>query len=183
MWKKFNFFRSFLLSREQERKIRFAPTKITINDSVLDIRKAEPKGIAALVGLEKSLYQGQTPWTMSVFQGELTKVNALYIVVAHSNILLAVIGIRFNRSEAHVTILMVDSAWQKLGLGTYLMNLAIDIAKNKKCKELSLEVRADNLPAQNLYQKLGFVVTFIWPNYYQDSHQNGLNMVLKLTDD
>jgi len=78
---------------------------------------------------------------------------------------------------------MVDSAWQKLGLGTYLMNLAIDIAKNKKCKELSLEVRADNLAAQNLYQKLGFVVTFIWPNYYQDSHQNGLNMVLKLTDD
>ncbi|MDR1581926.1 MAG: GNAT family N-acetyltransferase [Prevotellaceae bacterium] len=42
------------------------------------------------------------------------------------------------------------------GIGRRLMNRIVDEAEKRKCSRLTLEVRKDNVKAQNLYQSLGF---------------------------
>ena len=183
MWKKFKHFRSFLFLAKEEKFIKFTPENITVNQSILSVRQAQVKDISAILLLEQSLYLGKQPWSSMAFHTEISRNDALYLVVLQTQSLIGLIGVRFDRSNAHITNLMIDSAWQKQGIGTYLIKKVIEIAKNKNCKELSLEVRVDNITAQNLYYKLGFTVSFVWPNYYQSSHQDAFNMVLKLASD
>jgi ribosomal protein S18 acetylase RimI-like enzyme len=42
------------------------------------------------------------------------------------------------------------------GIGRSLMNALIEEAGKRNCSRITLEVRKDNLPAQNLYSDLGF---------------------------
>ena len=183
MWKKFKHFGSFWLLAKEKKFIKFVPEKIIVNQSSLSIRQAQVKDISAILLLERSLYQGKQPWNSLAFHTEISRNDSLYLVVLQTQCVIGLIGVHFDGSNAHITNLMVDSSWQKLGIGTYLIKKVIEIAKNKNCKELSLEVKDNNFTAQNLYYKLGFTVSFVWPNYYQSSHQDAFNMVLKLASD
>ena len=183
MWKKFKHFGSFWLLAKEEKFAKFAPEKIIVNQSSLSVRQAQVKDISQILLLEQSLYQGKQPWNSMAFHTEISRNDSLYLVVLQTKSLIGLIGVHFDGSNAHITNLMVGSSWQKLGIGTYLIKKVIEIAKNKNCKELSLEVKDNNFTAQNLYYKLGFTVSFVWPNYYQSSHQDAFNMVLKLASD
>jgi ribosomal protein S18 acetylase RimI-like enzyme len=59
------------------------------------------------------------------------------------------------------------------GIGRKLMNAIIDEAKRRQCSRVTLEVRKDNLNAQNLYQSLGFEEAgqgmFYWRKYLKDT--------------
>lgn len=52
--------------------------------------------------------------------------------------------------------LYVASAARKKGVADKLMNTAIDFAKETQAKGLLLETGSGNLPAQQLYEKIGF---------------------------
>jgi acetyltransferase len=57
--------------------------------------------------------------------------------------------------EAEFAIVISD-AWQKQGLGTQLMTLLVQIARNEKIERLSGMVMAQNLEMQHVAEKLGF---------------------------
>ena len=50
----------------------------------------------------------------------------------------------------------VQPEFRGFGIGRALMNGIIDIAKKRNCSRITLEVRHDNSPAQNLYKSLEF---------------------------
>ena len=58
--------------------------------------------------------------------------------------------------------------------------MIIEIAKKNGAAQVSLEVRADNEPAQKIYKSLGFEAQFVRTGYYQDDHMDAINMVLHL---
>ncbi len=53
--------------------------------------------------------------------------------------------------------LAVRKEYHGLGLGTTLVNQAISFAKNAGYKSMELGVLSDNIPAQGLYKKMGFI--------------------------
>ena len=53
--------------------------------------------------------------------------------------------------------LFVEDTARKKGAGEALMKAAISFARNSGAKSLSLETAEDNLNAQRLYERLGFV--------------------------
>lgn len=183
MWKRFKQFCHFPRAINKSVQPTFRPFMFTLDKQVLQVMRAKESDIANLLFLETKTNNGRTPWTAEIFQLELQKKNSLYLVVYNKTALIAVIGMRLNLVEAHITIIAVDPAWQKKGLGTYLMQLMIDYARKLECHSVSLEVRIDNEVAKRLYQDLGFTVNFVRPNYYQDLHKDGLNMVLTLAPD
>ena len=85
-----------------------------------------------------------------------------------------------SRHDAELGI-VVSRAYQKLGIGTELISILIDWARgNGITTRISLETRADNLPAIGLYMRFGFVIegtkrrqTLIGENYY-DAYIMGL---------
>ena len=63
----------------------------------------------------------------------------------------------------------VPKQHRKKGIGRKLMNALIEEAEKRNCSRITLEVRKDNIPAQNLYKDLGFSEPppgmFYWRKY------------------
>lgn len=57
---------------------------------------------------------------------------------------------------AEVTNISVDPMYRGQGIGTNLFTHAIDLAKKRGAKRMSVEALADNLAAVRLYKRLGF---------------------------
>ena len=59
------------------------------------------------------------------------------------------------------------------------LNLLIklfDVCKTFNCEDITLEVRASNIPAQNLYKKFGFNEEGLRKGYYQDNNEDAIIM-------
>lgn len=59
--------------------------------------------------------------------------------------------------------------FQNKHIGSSLLKKLIEISKNKKLKNITLEVRSDNTKAIYLYKKYGFKEVAIRKNYYNDT--------------
>ena len=85
-------------------------------------------------------------------------------------------GIWVMTDEAHITNIAVRKRCQRQGIGELLLISIIDLAKEMKTSVMILEVRASNLPAQNLYHKYGFRQVGIRRGYYLDNKEDGILM-------
>ena len=85
-------------------------------------------------------------------------------------------GIWVLADEAHITNLAVRQRYQRQGIGELLLISTIDLAKELKASIMTLEVRASNIAAQNLYSKYGFTQVGIRPGYYLDNREDGILM-------
>jgi len=85
-------------------------------------------------------------------------------------------GIWVMADEAHITNFAVRKRYQRQGIGELLLILIIDLAKELKASVMTLEVRASNTAAQNLYYKYGFIQVEIRRGYYTDNREDGILM-------
>ncbi|MCL1822556.1 MAG: GNAT family N-acetyltransferase [Prolixibacteraceae bacterium] len=73
------------------------------------------------------------------------------------------------RPMMNIHDVMVLETYRKKGVGRSLMNALIEVAEKRSCSRITLEVRTDNMPAQNLYRDLGFHALnpdmFYWRKY------------------
>lgn len=166
--------------REAKINLEFEPYIITINGHTLQIMKATDDVIPDLLLLEQKVYSGRTPWDRFSFKTELAKWhNSLYLVMYEKSQLVAFIGSRFAKNDMHVTNIAVDPRYQRQKIGSYLLKYMIERARFNHMESVSLEVRADNIPAQDLYKKLNFEFDQVYENYYED-HIDAIQMVLYL---
>ncbi|MGQ0502549.1 MAG: GNAT family N-acetyltransferase [Panacagrimonas sp.] len=84
---------------------------------------------------------------------------------------------RSGRSRIYSMIVSPDT--RGLGLGVSLIHAAMDASREAGRSIIGLEVRADNIAAKALYEKLGFQVTSHLPGFYDDG-ADGLRMERKL---
>ena len=78
-------------------------------------------------------------------------------------------------NEAHIATIASHPDWRGCGLGQWLMLALLDAAMARGAAISTLEVRAGNLPARRLYEKLGYAVAGVRKNYYRDG-EDGLIM-------
>jgi len=70
--------------------------------------------------------------------------------------------------KGHIISIATVEAHRGRGVGTTLIQRAIEEMKKIGCKETFLEVRVTNDQAVSLYKKLGFTVTGTMQGYYKD---------------
>jgi ribosomal-protein-alanine N-acetyltransferase len=78
------------------------------------------------------------------------------------------ISLRGFLTRGHVVSIAVLPNYRRRGIGMALMEKAIEGMIEYGAKEAYLEVRVSNMPAINLYRKLGFRVANRIPHYYFD---------------
>jgi len=78
--------------------------------------------------------------------------------------------------EAWVNNMAVRRDHQRHGSGRALLEELLAIARRSGARHTLLEVAADNLPAQALYDSYGFEVIGLRKNYYQASGTDALVM-------
>jgi ribosomal-protein-alanine N-acetyltransferase len=160
--------------------------------------------VPAVAALEKGVFP--LPWSARVFEYELRHNPMAYFVVVRprkvgmiqeqatslatkargqpeqepsSLGMLGYGGFWFIAGEAHICTLAVHPDWRGRGLGELVLVHLIDHATETDAAVLTLEVRASNAVAQNMYRKYGFAQTGVGKRYYTD---NGEDAVIMATD-
>ena len=85
-------------------------------------------------------------------------------------------GIWFIADEAHIVSLGVRPDDQRKGIGELLMLATFREARRYGVREMTLEVRASNSPAQALYRKYGFKDVGLRKRYYIDNREDAIIM-------
>jgi len=108
------------------------------------------------------------PWAKRRQEEALTPVRRDYIV--------GFSGIWVMVDEAHITNIAVRQEYQGRGIGEMLLIVTIDMSRQLQVSVMTLEVRASNRVAQNLYSKYGFVETGLRRGYYLDNREDAVIM-------
>ena len=74
--------------------------------------------------------------------------------------------------EAHISTIASDEKWRGHGIGELMLLAMIERSAELGAHEVTLEVRASNTVAQNLYRKYGFEVVGRRPSYYRDNNED-----------
>ena len=124
-----------------------------------------------------------TPWSPSIYRYEVTRNQHSHYLTLRSqgedSSIIGYGGFWLVIDEAHICTLAVDAAWRGYGLGTWLMLALLEDSLNGGATMATLEVRASNEAAQNLYQKLGFSVSGRRSRYYSNNNEDALLMTLE----
>ena len=78
--------------------------------------------------------------------------------------------------ETHITSIAVREAYHRRGLGELLIIPIMDMAKALNTRIVTLEVRASNTIAHNLYVKYGFTQVGVRWGYYTDNREDAFVM-------
>ncbi|BAU67411.1 ribosomal-protein-alanine acetyltransferase [Stanieria sp. NIES-3757] len=76
--------------------------------------------------------------------------------------------------EAHITLLGINPNYQRQGLGKLLLYALLQQAIERKLERATLEVRAGNQAAINLYEKFGFRLAGRRKKYYPRTGEDAL---------
>ena len=78
--------------------------------------------------------------------------------------------------EGHITTFAVREELRRQKIADQMMLYIFEKAKKLNIKWFTLEVRASNIPAINLYKKYGFETIGEREKYYQDNNEDALIM-------
>jgi ribosomal protein S18 acetylase RimI-like enzyme len=67
-------------------------------------------------------------------------------------------GADLNNGDFYLSDLAVDLKCRGRGIGTFILKNSIDLAKEKRCKRVVLDVDMENEGALRLYKRLGFEI-------------------------
>ena len=89
------------------------------------------------------------PWRRSSFEEELKNILATYLVAKIDENIVGYLGMWFIMDECHITNIAVSSDYRRMGIAKKLINEMFKLCKDHLTSYILLEVRANNIPAQN----------------------------------
>ncbi len=88
---------------------------------------------------------------------KLRLTMALNYLLVGSELFDAAYTPKLSEDDFYISVIVVDEKFRGRGIGTLLLNHAIETAKSKNCARIVLDVDKENLIAQELYRKFGFI--------------------------
>jgi ribosomal-protein-alanine N-acetyltransferase len=130
----------------------------------------------------------QWPWNRISFEGELSCQNGFSFIVKSSDTnsdaqIIAYIFLRLIFDELHILKIAVTPGWRGRGIASWLLNRCFAMGADRGADSVHLEVRPSNIPAYQLYDKLGFAVIGRRHNYYADTKEDALLMRRNIKED
>lgn len=142
--------------------------------------------IEAVAEIERSCFP--TPWNTSAFNEELSCRDAFDWVVKETdesfkNAIIAYICSRLIIHDMYILKIAVTPERQRQGIASWLLRKSFGLAAKKDARLVFLDVRPSNVPAINLYKKLGFQTVGIRPNYYSETQEDALVMRKRIKEE
>ena len=143
---------------------------------LVKIRRMEMADLDQVMEVEESSFA--RPWTRENYVRELTGNQvARYLVAEAEGRVVGFAGAWIILDESHITNVAVLEPFRRRGIGRKLMQALLQYLSNLGASYATLEVRAGNLPAQNLYGSLGFEKLGRRKRYYEDNGEDALILV------
>jgi ribosomal-protein-alanine N-acetyltransferase len=119
----------------------------------------------------------RTPWPAHAFEQELRGNRlARYLVARAGDTVVGFAGVWLMVDDAHVTTFGVHPDWRRQGIGRQLLLNLYELSVALRARQMTLEVRVSNTPAQALYRSFGFEIVGRRPHYYTDDGEDALVM-------
>lgn len=107
-----------------------------------------------VLAIEQKSYS--TPWSSTSFKNEIYNPYSIALVAVLEGKVVGYILANYRFHEGHILNVTVHRDHMRKGVGTHLMKLVMEMLRQRQCTVAYLEVRASNLGARQLYEKLGF---------------------------
>ena len=140
----------------------------------MTFREMLVEDLEQVVEIEKALFSD--PWTKEGFFTFLTKENTMFFVVEEKGKILAYCSMQTVLDEGDILNVAVRSDRQKEGIGYFLVDSMLKMAKMIGIHIVHLEVREGNGTARRLYERLGFKEDGLRRDYYTDPTENAVLM-------
>jgi ribosomal-protein-alanine N-acetyltransferase len=126
--------------------------------------------------LEVDAASFSNPWTrdMFVWEARNSDVARLYVYRASEGGVVAYCAVWQIFEELHLNNLAVLPAWRRRGLASELLRYVLRRAVLEGARRATLEVRASNLAARELYARLGFRPSGLRKGYYTNPQEDAV---------
>ena len=134
----------------------------------------------AVAALEADTFTN--PWTRDMLERELRQsdVARVYVVRLSGQRVAAFCACWLVYDELHINTIAVAANLRRQGIATALMSFLLTEAAAHGARRTFLEVRRSNVPAQRLYETLGFKETGVRKNYYSHPEEDALVLTLEM---
>lgn len=139
------------------------------------VRPMTTVDLPEVVELEQAVF-GDEAWTAQMLVGELELGSRYYLVAVEDDRIVGYGGLLGAGDQGDVVTLAVAVSHWGHGIGSTLLEALMAEAARRGCTELFLEVRTDNIRAQQLYRRYGFTEVGVRRGYYQPSGADALVM-------
>jgi len=143
---------------------------------MIEYRKLKLRDLNSIEEIERSSYP--TPWSRSMFAGELAKPSSICLgaIDTDRSELVGYLIISRYVDAWHVMNVAVDPAHQRRGVATRLLERLFELTADDERRGYTLEVRVSNEAAIHLYETLGFDKRGVRRGYYTDNREDALIM-------
>lgn len=131
------------------------------------LRDLKKEDIPQLARIEKLSYPD--PWQPRYFQFLVGMENPAWGVWDGERLAGFIIAIweqEWGENDLHIVNLAVDPDYRRRGVARFLLEQMLAYARQIRVARVYLEVRMNNQPAIDLYQKCGFMITRRLEKYY-----------------
>jgi ribosomal-protein-alanine N-acetyltransferase len=141
------------------------------------IRKMILEDVPSVIELDQKSFS--LPWPERSFRFELTVNPASRCWVAElEGKIVGMIVVWLVVDEAHVATIATHPDFRRKGIGTKLLSHALRQMIDEGARSSFLEVREQNIGAQEMYRKFGYEVSGRRPRYYRDNNEDAILMNL-----
>lgn len=138
----------------------------------MEIRFMQAKDVAAVAALERICFSD--PWSENSIASELENKLSCWLVAVIDGNLAGYIGSQTVLDASDMMNIAVAPQYRRQGIAEALILALCEKLIERKAICLLLEVRASNLPAISLYEKLAFKSVGLRKNYYRNPKEDAL---------
>ena len=146
--------------------------------TTIELRRLGLGDLLEIEEIERRSYP--TPWSRSMFAGELAKPSSICLgafeAEGEDGALVGYLIVSRYVDAWHVMNLVVVPEHRREGIATRLLGTLFDLTVDDDRRGFTLEVRVSNDSAIELYEGLGFTSQGIRRGYYTDNREDALIM-------
>ncbi|MBQ8382653.1 MAG: ribosomal protein S18-alanine N-acetyltransferase [Clostridia bacterium] len=142
-----------------------------------EITPITPADLPRLMELERASFSD--PWSESAMAATLEIPVVRALAARSAGMLVGFVIAYLIPPEGEIADICVAPEARGTGVGSLLMRTLME---HSDCTQFYLEVRASNLPAQKLYEKLGFQRIGLRKGYYDRPREDAVLMAWELAE-
>ncbi len=137
-----------------------------------EIRKMAPQDVPQAAALEAQIFS--QPWSEKGFLDTLRSQDSLYLTVWSEGNLLAYCGLLQSFETADIMNVAVREECRRRGIAYAMLTELMKRGRQRGIERYTLEVRAGNTAARELYARLGFEPAGIRKNFYEKPREDAV---------